>query len=242
MCSDKGLVCKGLVKDSIKKDVFFILPDVLLPVEDVRGYTYEEAQRSLHKYLKDSCDTTDMQSDEECDGRPRQKFKPNPLYSQSQDVDSEEEGTEVKKKKIAQAPRIVMTVQGLSDVGVQCGPLHSDIKDALSLETDAHHHEPSLHQLLPAADEQVDYRPFNEMHPIGRNDIAYSKLTETLAELVSEVKELRLEVQGFMRRQLPITPALPLSLPLKSMTEFEEAERILQSEDARRVMMRYNSK
>ncbi|KAA0721393.1 hypothetical protein E1301_Tti020714 [Triplophysa tibetana] len=155
---------------------------------------------------------------------------------QSQDVDSEEEGTEVKKKKIAQAPRIVMTVQGLSDVGVQCGPLHSDIKDALSLETDAHHHEPSLHQLLPAADEQVDYRPFNEMHPIGRNDIAYSKLTETLAELVSEVKELRLEVQGFMRRQLPITPALPLSLPLKSMTEFEEAERILQSEDARRVM------
>ncbi|KAA0713586.1 hypothetical protein E1301_Tti019623 [Triplophysa tibetana] len=126
--------------------------------------------------------------------------------------------------------------QGLSAVGAQCGPLHSDIKDALSLETDAHHHEPSRHQLLPAANEQVDYRPLNEMNPTGRNDIAYSKLTETLAELVSEVKELRLEVQGFMRRQLPITPALPLSLPLKSMTEFEEAERILQSEDARHAL------
>ncbi|XP_056625280.1 uncharacterized protein LOC130437736 [Triplophysa dalaica] len=293
--------------------------------------TYEEAQRSLQKYLKDNCDTTDMQSDEECDGRPRRKFKPNPLYSQTQDVDSEEEGTEVKKKKFAQAPRIVMPegsgivgaatsssgigksskkAQGLSAVGAHCGPLHSDIKAALSLETDAHHHEPTLHQLLPAvkepgsaissnatqkttwndrrAYEQVDYRPFNKMHPTGRNeapshsmgeynmyndslyesqcacdgpseghfqpslthgqrmqsdsrqiikDIAYSKLTETLAELVSEVKDLRLEVQGFMRRQLPITPALPLSLPLKSMPEFEEAERILQSEDARRVMV-----
>ncbi len=68
-------------------------------------------------------------------------------------------------------------------------------------------------------------------------DIAYSKMMETLAELVSEVKGLRLEVQSFMRQQLPVSPPLPLSLPLKDFKELEAAERILQNEDARRAMV-----
>ncbi|KAK7158555.1 hypothetical protein R3I94_005012 [Phoxinus phoxinus] len=68
-------------------------------------------------------------------------------------------------------------------------------------------------------------------------DIANSKMAETLAELVSEVKSLRLEVQGFLRRQLPISSPLPLSLPLKDLTELEAAEQILQSEDARHAMV-----
>ncbi|XP_073690538.1 uncharacterized protein [Garra rufa] len=68
-------------------------------------------------------------------------------------------------------------------------------------------------------------------------EIAYSKVYETLAALVSEVRELRLEVQGFMRRELSLSPPLPLSLPLKDLTEFEEAERILQSKDARQIMV-----
>ncbi|KAL0146708.1 hypothetical protein M9458_058048, partial [Cirrhinus mrigala] len=66
--------------------------------------------------------------------------------------------------------------------------------------------------------------------------IAYSKVSETLAVLVSEVRELRLEVQGFMRQQLSVSTPLPLSLLLKDLTELEEAERILQSKDARQVM------
>nr|XP_055063055.1 uncharacterized protein LOC129446126 isoform X3 [Misgurnus anguillicaudatus] len=333
--------------------------------------TYDDARRSLQRYLKDNCDTTDMQSEGEFDGRPKRKLKSNSLYNK--DVDSEEEGTVAKKKKFPPAPRIMMPVQGLSAAGAQCGSLHSDVKAALSLEKDVHHHEPSLHQLLPAVqglsaagaqcgslhsdvkaalslekdvhhhepslhqllpavkdpgssfssktnhgttwndkndllmcnterniaamqphrgyDEQVDCRPFNEMHPNGRNvvpshsmgggyysmyndplfespsaitgpsdghfiaslthgqrtespdsrqiikDIAYSKLAETLAELVSEVKELRQEVQGFMRRQLPMSPPLPLSLPLNDLNELEKAEEILQTEDARRIMV-----
>lgn len=40
-------------------------------------------------------------------------------------------------------------VQGLSAAGAQCDPLHSEVKAALSLEKDVHHHEPSVHQLLP---------------------------------------------------------------------------------------------
>lgn len=62
-------------------------------------------------------------------------------------------------------------------------------------------------------------------------------MAKTLAELVSEVKALRLEVQGFLRRQLPISSPLPLSLPLKDLTELEAAEQILQSEDARHAMV-----
>lgn len=48
---------------------------------------------------------------------------------------------------------------------------------------------------------------------------------------------LRLEVQGFLRQQLPISSPLPLSLPLKDLTELEAAEQILQSEDARHAMV-----
>lgn len=49
--------------------------------------------------------------------------------------------------------------------------------------------------------------------------------------------QVKLGWESRIRQQLPIAPPLPLLLHLKDLSKLEEAEQILQSEDARRVMV-----
>ncbi|KAK3548186.1 hypothetical protein QTP70_005182 [Hemibagrus guttatus] len=59
--------------------------------------TYEEAEKSLKRYLQENCDTTDIQSDEETEKFEKRKSRPNPVYNRTSDTEDE-----VKKESSAQ--------------------------------------------------------------------------------------------------------------------------------------------
>ncbi|KAF4114269.1 hypothetical protein G5714_004492 [Onychostoma macrolepis] len=163
--------------------------------------------------------------------------KPNPVYSQ--DVDSEEECTDVKKRRFPQAPRIVIPAEGPGIAGVatcssgigkstrnvqrppaagaQCGPLHSDVKAALSLEEDVPHHEPSLYQHLLAVKEPGS--------TISSNSNQCTSWNERKDPLYESQSPFNVPSEGHLTDSLAY-----------DFKELEAAERILQNEDARRAM------
>ncbi|XP_038553569.1 uncharacterized protein LOC119886723 [Micropterus salmoides] len=66
--------------------------------------TFKEAQRSMHRYLQELCDTTDIQSEEEAQCNLKRKTRPNPIYNNS---DSEDNIEQPKKTKYPQAPKVL---------------------------------------------------------------------------------------------------------------------------------------
>ncbi|KAK3519146.1 hypothetical protein QTP70_018844 [Hemibagrus guttatus] len=86
--------------------------------------------------------------------------------------------------------------------------------------------------------------PSQEPSSKVQEDVALEKLIGTVTALVKEVKELREECQEFFRQSLPSKhPLLPLpvSVPLHNTEELETAEEILQSSEARQMMVRHFS-
>ncbi|XP_035851626.1 uncharacterized protein LOC118493902 [Sander lucioperca] len=65
--------------------------------------TFEEAERCLERYLKQQCDTTDIQSEEECQQPLKRRKKPNPIYNSLDDSDGDGQPW----SKYPQAPKIL---------------------------------------------------------------------------------------------------------------------------------------
>ncbi|KAK3506119.1 hypothetical protein QTP70_018045, partial [Hemibagrus guttatus] len=76
--------------------------------------TYEEAEKSLKRYLQENCDTTDIQSDEETEKFEKRKSRPNPVYNRTSDTEDE-----VKKRKLCPAPRLLFPVSNKMQAPVQ---------------------------------------------------------------------------------------------------------------------------
>ncbi|KAK3515574.1 hypothetical protein QTP70_024590, partial [Hemibagrus guttatus] len=70
--------------------------------------TYEEAEKSLKRYLQENCDTTDIQSDEETEKFEKRKFRPNPVYNRSSDTE-EEVAFGCSLFRVATADRLIRT-------------------------------------------------------------------------------------------------------------------------------------
>nr|XP_055043014.1 uncharacterized protein LOC129430035 isoform X1 [Misgurnus anguillicaudatus]XP_055043015.1 uncharacterized protein LOC129430035 isoform X1 [Misgurnus anguillicaudatus] len=222
--------------------------------------TYEEAEKSLKRYLKENCDTTDMQSDGEMEKFEKRKSKPNPVYNKPSDTEGE-----VKKRKLLSAPRIrfpvptkVLTavdpasrVQTSVQPFTKFLPIHSmESSDQMCsssqylTESNDSPPLPSLYSRQESSfsdgEDARDSARLNES--LLMKDVALQKLIGTVTELVKEVKELREECQDFFRQSLPTSkqpmPALPVSLPLHNNEELDSAEDILQSSEARQIMVR----
>ncbi|XP_076121980.1 uncharacterized protein LOC143127231 [Alosa pseudoharengus] len=69
--------------------------------------TFEEAERCLERYVKQQCDTTDIQSEEECQQPLKRRKKPNPIY---QNLDDSEE--DQPRSKYPRAPKILFPASG----------------------------------------------------------------------------------------------------------------------------------
>ncbi|XP_058602175.1 uncharacterized protein LOC131521463 [Onychostoma macrolepis] len=129
--------------------------------------TFEEAERCLERYLKQQCDTTDIQSEEESQQPQKRRKKPNLIYKNSDDSDEDQ-------------PR----------------------------------------------------------------NVTLQKLLTTVTELTKEVRDLRQDFREFRQScrcgqsagVVGLTEE-PLQLPLHSMEELENAEVILQSQEARMAMV-----
>ncbi|KAK3540921.1 hypothetical protein QTP86_005818 [Hemibagrus guttatus] len=75
---------------------------------------YEEAEKSLKRYLQENCDTTDIQSDEETEKFEKRKSRPNPVYNRTSDTEDE-----VKKRNLCPAPRLLCPVSNKMQAPVQ---------------------------------------------------------------------------------------------------------------------------
>uniref|UniRef100_A0AAZ1XEZ7 DUF4806 domain-containing protein n=1 Tax=Oreochromis aureus TaxID=47969 RepID=A0AAZ1XEZ7_OREAU len=204
--------------------------------------TFQEAERSLQKYLSEHCDTSDLQSEAETQTTLKRKHKPNPLYTYS---DSEDE--QPTKKRFPQAPRV--TIPALT--APQSSPQPTDSRHH-NAPPSFRHHSP-LQENIPNdtplqspqhAEYDVEAFPIDDSRDSVRpllQDATAQKMLTMLSDLTRSVNELREEVRAIRStgsNESLDAGVLPLDLPLNSIEELNHAEAALTSQEAIKAMVR----
>ncbi|XP_060767933.1 uncharacterized protein LOC132875242 [Neoarius graeffei] len=222
--------------------------------------TFEEAQRSIDRYLRQHCDTTDMESDGEDSRRLK---RPNPNYVN----DEFDRGSKASKHQYPAAPKVLLpatastTLQSppnKSPIYHNLEPLSSSSPQSTNLPVLQSSAMLSFAEDFPAITHHAEMpavHPFQEFSPEDTRDtarqalkdVALQKLLAMVTELSSEVRELRKEVQEFRQSCRCCQPvrgvgqqvaqADVLELPLRSIDAFERAEDVLQTSEACKALV-----
>ncbi|XP_051807668.1 uncharacterized protein LOC127535018 [Acanthochromis polyacanthus] len=193
---------------------------------------HAEASKWLSRYLSGDCDTTDIQSEEECTPQLKRARRPNPRFnSDSDSCDTQE--------RLPQAPRILYPASSSPKTyeTLQFGCLSEDLFQKSSVSGTFMEEFQSQSLLAPPTGIQLP----QESSPA---DVAMQRLLTAVSELTKEVRDLRQEFREFCQScgcgqaVAPVgpQPGVSFDLPLCNLEALDQAEAALQTEDNQGAM------
>ncbi|XP_049333585.1 uncharacterized protein LOC111193314 [Astyanax mexicanus] len=209
--------------------------------------TYEVAHSRL-KLVEEGCCTSELQSEEETEEPKKRKMRTNTRYSEYVDEDPRES----KKRQLAKPPPVMLPElfgRGPGQV-LKSFPHQSSLGSVQLSEqcfTDFQSSSsPVYHTLQVTEYERNGADPTRPDSMQALKDIAVDKMMTMLVNIREDIKENRKEILKLQKDVGEIkecigtqyesveSPGAALCLPLKTVEDFEEAERHLQTESVRR--------